>query len=144
MSNGTRWSPIPALPTNAVEETLRFESSQISWRRVTTRATSIGGIEVPADTRILLNFAAANRQPDVFEAPDRFDIHRERANRHISFGKGIHFCLGAGLAKLEARIVLEQLATRLPSLRLVEGQALTFFPNITFRGPDQLQVEWDE
>lgn len=133
----------PSLAANAVEETLRFESSQISWRRITTRSTTIGGVEVPAGTRILLNLAAANRQPDIFEAPDTFDIHRERANRHISFGKGIHFCLGAGLAKLEARTMLELLASRLPSLRLVEGQQLSYFPNITFRGPDKLLVEWD-
>ena len=66
----------PDLAANVVEETLRFESSQISWRRVTTQATTIGGIEMPAGTRILLNFAAANRQPDVFDQPDIFDIHR--------------------------------------------------------------------
>ena len=133
----------PTLAANAVEETLRFESSQVAWRRIATRDTSIGDTEVPAGTRIFLNFAAANHQPDVFTDPDVFDIHRQRANRHISFGKGIHFCLGAGLARIEARIVLEVLAERVPSLRLVDGQRLTFFPNITFRGPDELLVEWD-
>ena len=130
----------PTLAANAVEETLRFESSQVAWRRIATRDTSIGGTAVPAGTRIFLNFAAANHQPDVFADPDVFDIQRERANRHISFGKGIHFCLGAGLARIEARIVLEVLAERIPSLRLVDGQHLTFFPNITFRGPDELLV----
>ena len=93
-------------------------------------------------TRILLNFAAANRQPDVFPEPDVFDIHRPNAARHISFGKGIHYCLGANLAKLEAQIVVAALAARIPSLRLVEEQELTYFPNITFRGPDALLVEW--
>ncbi|MDF2731984.1 MAG: putative cytochrome hydroxylase, partial [Desertimonas sp.] len=111
----------PTLAANAVEETLRFESSQVAWRRIATRDTSIGGTAVPAGTRIFLNFAAANHQPDVFADPDVFDIQRERANRHISFGKGIHFCLGAGLARIEARIVLEVLAERIPSLRLVDG-----------------------
>ena len=146
LSRRDQWDALvadPSLAANAVEETLRFESSQISWRRITTRSTTIGGIEVPAGTRILLNLAAANRQPDIFDPPDTFDIHRERANHHISFGKGIHFCLGAGLAKLEARTVLELLASRLPTLRLVEGQQLSYFPNITFRGPDKLHVEWD-
>jgi cytochrome P450 len=133
----------PELATNAVEETLRFESSQVAWRRIATQDTSIGGVEVPAGTRIFLNFAAANHQPEVFADPDVFDIHRDRANRHISFGKGIHFCLGAGLARMEARIVLEVIAERLPTLRLVEDQRLRFFPNITFRGPDELYVEWD-
>jgi cytochrome P450 len=141
-----QWNALVAdrsLAANAVEETLRFESSQISWRRITTRPTAVGGMELPEGTRILLNFAAANREPEMFERPDTFDIHRTGANRHISFGKGIHFCLGAGLARLEARIVLELLAERLPSLRLVEDQSFTFFPNITFRGPDRLDVDWD-
>ena len=133
----------PSLAQNAVEETLRYESSQISWRRVTTRPTTLGGVELPAGTRLLLNFAAANHQPDLFDDPDTFDIHRPTANRHISFGKGIHFCLGSGLARMEARIALELLVDRLPSLRLCEGQELTYFPNITFRGPDALHVEWD-
>ncbi|MDX2381667.1 MAG: cytochrome P450 [Acidimicrobiia bacterium] len=133
----------PSLAQNAVEETLRYESSQVSWRRVTTQPTTLAGVELPAGTRLFLNFAAANRQPDLFDDPDTFDIHRAAANRHISFGKGIHFCLGSGLARMEARIVLELVSQRLPSLRLVEDQALTYFPNITFRGPDMLHVEWD-
>jgi cytochrome P450 len=141
-----QWSALvgdPSLAASAVEETLRFESSQVSWRRVTTRPVTLGGIDLPAGTRVFLNFAAANHQPDLFEDPDTFDIHRDRANRHISFGKGIHFCLGSGLARMEARIALELLAGRLPSLRLVDGQHFEFFPNITFRGPEQLWVEWD-
>ena len=72
-----------------------------------------------------------------------FDIHRDKANRHISFGKGSHFCLGNGLARMEARIALELLSQRLPSLRLAPEQELSYFPNITFRGPDTLQLEWD-
>jgi cytochrome P450 len=134
----------PTLAADAVEETLRFESSQVSWRRVTTCATTLGGIDLPAGTRIFLNFAAANRQPDLFDHPDDFDLHRRRATQHISFGKGIHHCLGSGLARMEARIALELLADRLPSLRLAAEQDLDYFPNITFRGPSRLMVEWDE
>ncbi len=133
----------PSLAAAAVEETLRYESSQVSWRRVTTRPTTLGGVALPAGTRLLLNFASANHEPDAFDDPDTFNIHREHANRHISFGKGIHFCLGAGLARMEARIALELLSQRVPSLRLVDDQELTFFPNITFRGPEQLELEWD-
>jgi cytochrome P450 len=141
-----QWAALVAdrsLAHNAVEETLRFESSQVSWRRVTTRATTLGGVDLPAGTRLFLNFAAANHQPDLFDDPDTFDVRRPTANQHISFGKGIHFCLGAGLARMEARIALELLAERLPSLRLSADQTLSFFPNITFRGPDELHVEWD-
>jgi cytochrome P450 len=132
-----------SLIPNAVEEVLRFDSSQVSWRRITTCDTQLGGFDVPKGTRVLLNFAAANRQPDAFAEPDAFDIHRSNAARHISFGKGIHYCLGANLAKLEAQLVLAALAERIPSLRLVADQTLTYFPNITFRGPDTLMVEWD-
>ncbi|MFV0258090.1 MAG: cytochrome P450 [Acidimicrobiales bacterium] len=141
-----QWAEIvadPSLIPNAVEEVLRFHSSQISWRRVTTRATTVGGHDVPAGTAVLLNFASANRQPDLFPDPDTFDIHRPNANRHISFGKGVHYCLGARFARFETQLVLEALAARIPSLRLVDDQAFTYFPNITFRGPTELRVTWD-
>ena len=134
----------PSLAMNAVYETTRFESSQISWRRITTCDTTLGDRDLPAGTKLFLNFASANRQPDVYPQPDVFDIHRENAAKNISFGKGIHFCLGAGLARAEARIALELLVERLPSLRLVDGQEFTYFPNITFRGPDELHLEWDD
>ncbi len=134
----------PTLAANAVDETLRFESSQISWRRVAVTDTSVGGIDIPAGTRLFLNFAAANRESDLFDSPDTFDITRTNANRHISFGKGIHFCLGAGLARMEARLALELLAERLPTLRLAdEGAERVYFPNITFRGPEALHLAWE-
>ena len=131
-----------ALIPNTIEEVLRFNSSQISWRRITTRDTRIAGVEVPAGTTVLLNFASANRQDDIWDEPDDFDIRRPNANQHISFGKGVHYCLGAKLAKLETQTVTEVLAQRLPSLRLMEGQRLDYFPNITFRGPTELHVAW--
>ena len=133
----------PSWINNAVEEVLRFESSQISWRRVTTRPTTLAGYDLPAGTKIFMNFAAANREPGIFDDPDVFDIHRPNANRHISFGKGVHYCLGAMLAKVETRIVLAALATRIPSLRLAD-QNLEYSANITFRGPSELVLEWDQ
>lgn len=139
------WAEIvadPSLIPNAIEEVLRFNSSQISWRRLTTKDTEIGGYQVPAGTAIFMNFASANRQADLFDNPDQFDIHRPNAAHHISFGKGVHFCLGAKFAKYEAQLVTEMLAERVPSLALVEDQAVDYFPNITFRGPTQLKVTW--
>jgi len=86
---------------------------------------------------------AANHQPELFASPESFDIKRHNAKKHIAFGYGIHFCLGARLARLEGEIAIQALAERLPSLRLVEGQQFEYSPNITFRGPKALQVEWD-
>lgn len=134
----------PGLIPNAVDEVLRFNSSQISWRRVTTADTTVGGYNVPAGTSVFLNFASANRQADIWDDPDTFDIHRSNANRHISFGKGVHYCLGAMFTKAETTLMLEALTERLPSLRLVENQHFDYSPNITFRGPTTLQVAWDD
>src|SRR6266478_1435331 len=133
----------PSLIPNAIEEVLRFDSSVIAWRRKTTEAVEIGGVPVPADANLLLLLGSANRDPAVFEDPEHFDIHRQNAKEHLSLGFGAHYCLGAPLVRLEARIVLEELSARLPSLRLTPGQTLRFQPNTTFRGPLSLLAEWD-
>ena len=127
-----------------LEEVLRFESPQTSWRRVATRDTNFHGVDIPSGTRIFLSLGAANYDPATFDEPNRFDPARENANRNVSFGHGIHFCLGARLARLEAQIAFESLCARAPDLRLVQEQALSFAPNITFRGPQQLLVAWDQ
>lgn len=132
----------PARVTNALEEVLRFESPQTSWRRITTCATRLGGIDIPGNTPVFLSLGAANRQPELFEAPDDFDIERSAAKNHVSFGRGIHFCLGARMARVEAQIALTTLSRRFPDLRLAEDQKLHYEPNITFRGPAALHVTW--
>jgi cytochrome P450 len=133
-----RWAAIvadPALIPGVVDETLRYDPSVPVWRRVTTRPVTLGGVDLPAGAKLFLWLAAAGRDPDVFDTPDRFDAERANAKRHLAFGKGIHFCLGSALGKLEAQLALETLATRFPGLRLVPDQELTFHPNISFRGP---------
>ncbi len=127
---------------NALEEVLRFESPQTSWRRQTNMDTQIAGVDIPAGTQVFLSLAAANHQPSLFESPTTFDIKRKNARRHISFGHGIHFCLGARLARLEATVAMEALTERLPNLRLVDEQAMGYSANITFRGPQKLYVDW--
>lgn len=140
------WDEIRAdrsLIPGAVEETLRFDTSVPMWRRVTTRAVEIGGVALPAGSRVVLAFAAADREPGVFPDPDRFDVHRPDSRRQLSFGRGIHLCLGAGLARLECDIVINTLADRLPGLRLSAGQDVDYPPNLSFRGPVALHAEWN-
>jgi hypothetical protein len=141
-----RWDAItrePALIPAAVDETLRFDPSVPVWRRVTTRPVRLAGVELPRGAGLFLWLAAANRDASVFPDPDRFDLHRPNADHHLAFGKGLHYCLGAHLGKVEARIVLDELTRRFPRLRLVPGQPLSFHPNISFRGPQQLRVRPD-
>ena len=140
------WAEICAdrsLIPGAVEETLRFDSSVPMWRRVTTRDVEIDGVALPAGSRLVLAFAAADRDPAVFPDPDRFDVRRSNARRQLSFGRGIHLCLGAGLARLECEVVINMLADRLPGLRLAPDQTVSFVPNLSFRGPVSLPAEWD-
>jgi len=75
-----------------------------------------------------------------FTEPDRFDLHRPDADRHLAFGQGLHYCLGANLGKLEAQIAIAELARRYPDLALVPDQEFTFHANISFRGPQVLLV----
>jgi cytochrome P450 len=91
---------------------------------------------------LLLLLGAANRDPSVFPNPDHFDIRRPNAREHLSFGIGPHLCLGAPLARLQAKVVLEEVSARFPNLRLVPGIKLEFAPNVTFRSPLSLPVEW--
>jgi cytochrome P450 len=139
-----RWEVVvadPSLIPNAIEETLRYDPSVPVWRRLTKRPVTVAGVEIPEQSKLFLWLAAAGRDPSVFAEPDVFDVRRENAKRHIAFGKGIHFCIGSALGKLEARLALEALTDRLPNLRLVPEQALTFHPNISFRGPQTLWAE---
>ncbi len=145
LPNRDQWSALckdQGLITNALEEVLRADSPQTSWRRIATRDTQIAGIDIPAGTQVLVSIGAANHAPEIFDKPSEVDIYRKNVNKHISFGHGIHFCLGARLARLEGRIAMEALTRRIPSLRLVANQQLEFAPNITFRGPVELYVEW--
>jgi cytochrome P450 len=143
----SRWDEIaadPGLIPQAVEETLRYDPSVTVWRRVTTRPVTLAGVDLPEGAKLYLWLAAAGRDQAAFAEPDHFDLHRPDAERHLAFGKGLHFCLGANFGRLEAQIAIAELARRYPALRLVPGQPLTFHPNISFRGPRTLRVRTDE
>ncbi|UGS36576.1 cytochrome P450 [Capillimicrobium parvum] len=140
------WDAICAdsrLIPGAVEEMLRVSAPVFTWKRRTKRPARIGDVELPGETNVLLLLGSANHDQTVFPDPEHIDPNRDNASRHLSFGLGIHFCLGAPLARLEGRVVLEELAARLPSLRLAAGQTFDFNANSSFRGPSRVLVEFD-
>jgi cytochrome P450 len=139
-----RWDAVvadPGLIRAAVDETLRYDPSVPVWRRVTKRPVTLGGVNVPEGAKLFLWLAASGRDAAVFPEPETFDLRRTEASKTLAFGKGIHYCLGAALGKLEAQLALEALTRRFPRLRLVEGQRFSFHPNISFRGPQALLVQ---
>lgn len=145
LSRRDAWEAVcadPSLIPNAVEESLRYAGSIVAWRRQTTAPASVGGVDLPAGAKLLIVMASANRDARHFEDPDRFDIFRANAVDHLSFGYGSHQCMGKNIARMEMRIFLEEITRRLPHLRLAE-QTFRYLPNISFRGPDHLWVEWD-
>ncbi len=106
------------LPT-AIEEMVRWTSPSPSKRRTATRAVTLGGCDIEAGQKVQVWEGSANRDPLVFSAPDTFDITR-KPNPHLGFGYGIHYCLGANLARLELRVLFEELLSRFSSARLVK------------------------
>lgn len=132
----------PSLIPNAVEEVLRFDSSALSWRQKAKRAVEFDGVAIPENARLLLLLGSANRDPAVFDEPERFDIRRKNARAHLSFGAGTHTCLGAPLARLETRVVLEEVSRRLPDLRLAPGICFEYPASIAMRGPRSVPVRW--
>lgn len=131
----------PALAASATEEILRYESSLIGSNRTAFRDVVLGGKTIKAGERILTLLAAGNRDPAVFEDPDRFDIER-KGPRHLSFGGGIHFCVGAELARLEGEIALTTLALRFPSLNVDISSARWRQEGFMFRGLTDLKASW--
>ncbi|MGP4000487.1 cytochrome P450 family protein [Streptomyces sp. 8N706] len=133
-----------SLIDNAVEEMLRYDGPvETPTYRFTTEPVDIGGTVVPGGGElVLVAVADADRDPLRFPAPERFDIRRD-ARGHLAFGHGIHYCLGAPLARLEARIAIRTLLERCPDLALdVHPAALTWRPGLLIRGPQQLPLRW--
>ena len=121
-----------------IEETLRFESPFRGHYRHVWRDTTLAGVAVPADSHLLLMWGAANRDPAHFEAPNEFRLDRSGAKGHVTFGKGVHFCVGAALARLEARIVLGKLLERTTWIEATDvGEWL---PSILVRRRRRLQL----
>ncbi|MEG0199174.1 MAG: cytochrome P450, partial [Comamonas sp.] len=132
----------PSLIANAVEECLRHNGSVAAWRRLVTQDAIIGGQAIPAGSKLLIVTSSANHDEQHFVDADFFDIHRDNASDHLTFGYGSHQCMGKNLARMEMQIFLEEFTRRLPHMRLSE-QEFSYVPNTSFRGPEHLWVQWD-
>jgi cytochrome P450/ferredoxin-NADP reductase len=131
----------PSLIPNAVEECLRHNGSVAAWRRLATKDVQIGGIDIPAGSKLLIVTSSANHDERHFADADLFDIRRDNASDHVTFGYGSHQCMGKNLARMEMQIFLEEFTRRLPHMRLAD-QTFSYVPNTSFRGPEHLFVEW--
>ena len=131
-----------SLIPNAVEEMLRYESPSQHTARLAPSDRVLGGKQISKRQAVIAVMAAANRDPERFPDPDRFDIER-KDNRHLAFGYAAHFCFGAPLARAEGQIVFETLLRRMPNLRL-EPQNLVWRTNLGLRGLTALKVRFDK
>jgi cytochrome P450 len=124
---------------NAVEEVLRFEPPALSTTRQTTEDVEVAGRTIPAGAKVLFSVIAGNRDPARYEEPDRFDITRPDV-RPLTFGGGVHGCVGAALARLEGEVVVGSLFARFPHLALAEDEITWTADNPTVRRPARLLV----
>lgn len=146
LENRDQWEMIcndPSLIPQAIDEVLRYATPVPHWRRTTTEDVTIQGVTVPAGETVMIALHSANHDEDVFEDPNKLDICRKNARHHLAFGKGRHRCLGEALARLEVRVILEELARRLPHVQLVDGQPWIYGENISHRGVENVKVTWD-
>ena len=143
LQNREQWQALCAdtsLAANTVEEGMRYAGAVIGWRRIALQDVEFRGVKIPKGAPIVLSFASANRDEDVFPDPNRFDIRRSNSRKQLTFGNGVHFCLGAPLARLEMKIVFEEFAKRFPKMRLVEPDTATHLHTFVFRAADSLRV----
>ncbi len=136
---------------NFVEETLRIESPVKGDFRLARVPTTVGGVDIPAGTTMMVLNGAAGRDPRHFEDPAAFDIARANARQHLAFGRGIHTCPGAPLARAEGRVAVERLLERTTDIRISErmhgppdARRYQYVPTFILRGLTQLHLEWDE
>jgi cytochrome P450 len=131
----------PELIPTFVEEALRLESPFRFHMRSTPKDTTLGGVEIPAQSTLLLLWGAANRDPAEFEHPDEIDLERTTPRHHVGFGRGMHHCVGAPLARMEARIVLSLLLERTERIGLDPDDAPRWVDSLMVRRHERLAVQ---
>ncbi len=132
----------PELMPGAIEEVLRYASPVWRLVRTTREAVSIAGVDIPKDELIFTWLASANRDPEQFAEPERFDILRT-PNRHVAFGHGIHFCIGAPLSRMETSVALPMILKQLPNLRLARHESPALFEGRFLFGFKRLLISFD-
>jgi cytochrome P450 len=133
----------PARAANVVEECLRMEAPVQGLFRTAKEDIAIAGQTVKQGERVQLLYASANRDEARFGCPHEFQGDRANAKDHMAFGSGVHYCIGAPLARLEGRIALELLFTRLPNLRLDREKPMRLTTHYFLRGPQELHLRYD-
>ena len=128
---------IPAI----IEEGLRLASPNQGLFRQVRQDTELEGVAIPEGSTVWVMFGAANRDERFFPEPDRFDPDRPNLREHVAFGHGAHFCIGAPLARLDARVALEEIARRVESIALAPGAELIYEPSFILRGLEKLELE---
>jgi cytochrome P450 len=133
-----RWIADPAIEANAIDELLRYDGPVQQTVRVPLESVRIGDVEIEAGTTVMTVLGAANHDPEVFDEPNRLRLDRSNAGRHLAFAAGVHYCLGASLAKLEAAVAIGTLIRRFPDLELA-GEP-SWRDRLTIRGVDRLPL----
>jgi cytochrome P450 len=143
--NPDQWELLKQDPSRidrVVEETLRLSTPTQGMFRVVTADVNLGGVDIPAGSRLVIVFSSANRDEELYENPDAFDPDRENLRNHLAFGKGIHFCLGANLSRLEGQVALQELTRRIDTFRLAESNDFNYFPSFMLRGLTSLHIDF--
>ena len=133
-----------SLVPNMIEEALRLLTPTNNMWRIATEDTELGGVAIPAGSALLLRYGSGNRDEDLFENPDKFDVTRKNARRHVAFGQGIHVCLGMNLSRKEMYTAFPIILDRLKNMRFADDNKFSYSPNILLRGLDSLNIEFDK
>lgn len=134
----------PKIIPNMVEEMLRLASASSGIWRVMKKDAELGGVTLPAGAMVMMRYAAANRDPERYEEPDRFLADRANARTHLAFGRGIHMCVGNMLSRKEMTVAFEELLPRISGITLTDEAAIAYPPNMMLRGPVSVPVRFEQ
>ena len=127
-----------------VEEMLRLSTPTTQMWRICLQDTHLAGVDIPKGATMMIKFGSANRDSDQFQQPDDFNVTRENLKNQIAFGKGVHHCVGAPLARQELTLGFKNILRRITNIRLPQGEPeLAFQPSLLLHGPIALNIEFD-